>query len=209
MALSGASSKPGKACQHRIFHSTFSRGALKARCSPANLLRSLNHVLMISRMATRTSIFDKVKLRPAQLRTVADRRFADAAYLRASRQYERANGAMYLAGFTIECLLKAALLDRFPWLQSAGSAHGRPKAEQRLWSLCYRSHNLEELLDHLPDLSHRLEELEARGYPTLQRHLRAICALWTIFARYSPQFATIKDASEMLDRIKELKPWLR
>jgi hypothetical protein len=30
-------------------------------------------------MSPRTSIFDKVKLRPAQLRTVADSRFADAA----------------------------------------------------------------------------------------------------------------------------------
>ena len=164
---------------------------------------------MIPRMPPRSSIFDKAKLRPAQLRTIADRRFGDATYLRGSNHNERANGAMYLAGFTIECLLKAALLERFPWLQSAGHPGTRSKDDQHLWSLCYRSHDLEELLDRLPNISNRLEDLEARGYPTLLRHLRAICAVWTIFARYSPQSATIKEADDLLDQIKELKPWLR
>jgi hypothetical protein len=33
--------------------------------------------------------------------------FGDAAALRDTKKNERANGAMYLAGFVVECLLKA------------------------------------------------------------------------------------------------------
>jgi len=35
------------------------------------------------------------------------------------------------------------------------------------------------------------------------------CARWTIFAWYSPMQANMTDADDFLDRIKELKPWLR
>lgn len=63
-----------------------------------------------------SSIFDRVALRPAQLRTVADRRMADAQFLRSRGGGRHANGAMYLAGFVVECLLKAQLLERYRWL---------------------------------------------------------------------------------------------
>ena len=136
---------------------------------------------MIPRMSTQPSIFDKVKLRPAQLRTVADRRFADAAYLRHSNQNQRANGVMYLAGFVVECLLKAALLERFPWLQSAGSPQGRSKNDQYLWLLTYRLHNLPNILAHLPDVERRVER---EAGPRLLQGLRSVCESWTIYARY-------------------------
>ncbi len=44
------------------------------------------------------SIFQKIKLRPTQLRTVAQRRFEDAECLRKTGVNARANGAMYLGG---------------------------------------------------------------------------------------------------------------
>jgi len=79
------------------------------------------------------TIFDKLRLiRPTQLRTVADRRFGDADSLRRTGRNARANGAMYLGGFVIECPLKALLLEKFPWLQSATSPDGRTKAERHL-----------------------------------------------------------------------------
>ena len=90
------------------------------------------------------NIFQKVRLHPTQLRTVADRRFADADVLRKTGKNTRANGSMYLGGFVIECLLKAMLLERYPWLQTAGSPQVRGKDDQYLWSLCYRSHDLDE-----------------------------------------------------------------
>jgi hypothetical protein len=154
------------------------------------------------------NIFSKIRLRPTQLRTVADRRFDDAEALRKTGQNARANGAMYLGGFVLECLLKARLLERFPWLQSAGSAEGRSKADQHLWSLCYRSHDLDEILDKIPEVIDKLTRMEGRQSSHLVRSLKSICGQWTIFARYSPYTADIDDARTFLDQIKELKSWL-
>ena len=91
-------------------------------------------------------------MRPTQLRTVADRRFDDANALRRTGQNARANGAMYLGGFVIECLLKAQLLERSGWLQTARSPEGRNKEDRHLWSLCFRSHDLDEILARLPEI---------------------------------------------------------
>ena len=154
-------------------------------------------------------IFQRVRLRPTQLRTVADRRFDDADALRQTGHNARANGAMYLGGFVIECLLKANLLEQFGWLQSARSPEGRSKDDRHLWSLCYRSHDLDEILAKLPGVVERLSRLEQRGSSRLVQSLKSICAEWTIHARYSPHSADIGDAGRFLDRIKELKSCLR
>ncbi len=155
------------------------------------------------------TIFRKVRLRPAQLRTVADRRFDDADALRQTGCNARANGAMYLGGFVIECLLKARLLERFRWLQSAGSPEGRGKEDQHLWLLCYRSHDLDEILAKLPEIVERLSRMEQRESSRLIQSLKSLCAQWTIYARYSPYNADIDDARKFLGQIEELKSWLR
>ncbi len=175
----------------------------------AGPLRSAPSPRIIPPVAPRSSIFDRVQLRPAQLRTVADRRFDDALALVHTGHNARANGAMYLGGFVVECLLKAALLDEHPWLQSAGSPHGRPAPHAHLWSLCYRSHDLEEILAHLPDLRERIAALGTGGPSQLLRRLHDICKNWTIFARYSPHSAIIREAEDFLAVIRELKPWLK
>jgi hypothetical protein len=155
------------------------------------------------------SIFEKVKLRPSQLRTVAARRLADAKYLRDSRRNERANGAMYLAGFVMECLMKAALLEQYPWLQNGAVPTTKSATDQRLWSLCYRSHDLLEILEHLPQFTDRFKKLEQRQQSRLVANLQSVCGQWTIFARYSPRSATMQEAGEFLSRIEELKRWLK
>ena len=154
-------------------------------------------------------IFNRVRLRPTQLRTVADRRFDDAQVLRDTGQNARANGSMYLGGFVIECLLKARLLEKFAWLQSAGPAGERTRGEQHLWSLCYRSHDLDEILAQLPEIHERLSRMEQGESSRLIQSLKSICAQWSIYARYSPYNADIDDARTFLDQIEELKPWLR
>jgi hypothetical protein len=155
-----------------------------------------------------SSIFDRVKLRPSQLRTVAARRLADAKYLRDSRKNERANGAMYLGGFVMECLMKAELLERNPWLQNGSNPVRKTPADQRLWSLCYRSHDLQEILERLPQLLERPGKLDQREQSRLTSNLRAICSQLTIFARYSPLSATMAEAAYFLARVEELKQWL-
>jgi hypothetical protein len=153
-------------------------------------------------------IFLKVRLRPTQFRTVADRRFDDANTLRQTGKNARANGAIYLGGFVVECLLKAKLLEKFAWLQNAGSAEGRPKDDRYLWSLCYRLHDLDAILGKLPEIEQRLSSMEQRGSTRVLQSLKSICATWTIFARYSPYSADIDDAQAFLDQIEEFKPWL-
>lgn len=137
------------------------------------------------------------------MRTVAERRFADADCLRKTGQNERANGAMYLGGFVIECLLKAKLLEKHKWLQgSPGDLSKRSKPERELYSLCYQKHDLDGLLAHLP---HVTQVLSSRG---LLKSLKDICGSWTVFARYSPRATTSENAKAFLADIKELKKWL-
>ena len=154
------------------------------------------------------NIFQKQRLRPTQLRTVAGRRFGDADALRRTRKNARANGAMYLGGFVIECLLKAKLLEKRRWLQAARSPVGLSKDDAHLWSLCYRWHDLDAILARLPEVSERLLRGEQRGSNRLLQSLKSICAGWTVYARYSPRSADIDDAESFLDQIKELMPWL-
>ncbi|MBN1344080.1 MAG: hypothetical protein JXQ73_15450 [Phycisphaerae bacterium] len=155
------------------------------------------------------SIFAKIRLRPTQLRTVADRRFDDADALRRTRKNARANGAMYLGGFAVECLLKAKLLEKFAWLQSTGSSEGLSRDDRRLWSLCYRSHELDAILAKLPEVRDRVSRMEQRGSNRLSQALKSICASWTVYARYSPSSADMDEAEGFLEQIKELMPWLK
>jgi hypothetical protein len=153
-------------------------------------------------------IFAKSRLRPSQMRTVARRRFADAEYLCKSGDNERANGSMYLAGFVIECLLKAKLFERYKWLQSTRSPAAMAAADHEVWSLCYRSHDLDELLAHLPDLANRLSKLPRDAPGAVLNSVKRVCGSWTIFARYSPHSATIHEAEDFLARVKEIKECL-
>src|SRR6266446_9322918 len=101
-------------------------------------------------------IFIRTLLRPPQLRSVADRRFDDVQALRATQHNARANGAIYLGGFVIECLLKAMLIEKFRWLQNSTFPATRTEGERRVWWLCHRSHDLEAILSYLPEVRQKL-----------------------------------------------------
>src|SRR5215213_3907353 len=135
----------------------------------------------------RRDIFDKRRLTPAQLRTVAQRRFEDAEYLRKSNDNARANGVFYLGGFVIECLLKAKLLERYPSMRSADSSEQMSVQDKRIWKLIYRSHDLLRMLPYLPELQRDLVTKDKRHGKDRLGDLRGICENWTIFARYSPK----------------------
>jgi len=154
-------------------------------------------------------IFTKVRLRPSQLRTIADRRFGDAQCLCDSRQNERANGAMYMAGFVIEILLKSRLMEKYPWLQTTRSPEKLSSSDRALWSLCYRSHDLAGLLEQLSEIRQILKLREPHGSERLWRILKSICARWSVFARYSPQSTRMTEADEFVRQIKEIKECLR
>ena len=95
-------------------------------------------------------IFDRPgNLRPSQFTAVAERRFGDATALCATNDNERANGALYLCGFVVEILLKAQLLRKYQHLGRQRSSEVAD-AERNVWNLIWRSHDLNELLGHLP-----------------------------------------------------------
>jgi hypothetical protein len=156
------------------------------------------------------SIFDKQKrLKPSQLRTVAERRFQDAKALCDTGQNPRANGAQYLCGFVIEILLKAQLIETFPQTANRLQHQLSSERERRIWSLIYRSHDLEEMLAHLPELVAGLIKRGTRDGRPYYDHLRSICASWTIYARYSTLETDMRDADMMLGRVRELKEVLK
>ena len=153
------------------------------------------------------SVFDKVRLNPTQARTVADRRFADARALQKTGKNAHANGAIYLGGFVLECLLKARLLEKHKWLQNPVSIRKPTTRQAELLRLCYQSHDLVGILTHLPEVTESLRLAERQGRGQLNQSLKKAC-VWSIYVRYSPHTAGMAQASLFLHQVKELKRWL-
>jgi len=123
-------------------------------------------------------------LTPNQIRAAADQRFTDAQCLLNSPK-ARYNGAVYLCGLVLDCLLKARLLEKHSHLAAATPDRLSPR-DRHLWNLVFRSHELEVLLHELPDVMVILSSREQQGSHRLRTALRSLCARWNIQLRYSP-----------------------
>ena len=156
-----------------------------------------------------SDIFARTRLTPTQARTVADRRLDDAECLRKTGDNARANGVFYLGGLVVDCLLKAALLERHPEVESPLEVEHLSAGGRHVRNLIFRSHALDEMLQYLPDLVERPDRLDAREGTRRLPKLRNLCATWSIFARYSPRSETMAHASQFLDAVRELKAWLK
>lgn len=156
-----------------------------------------------------SDIFSHIRLTPAQARTVADRRLGDAECLRKSGDNARANGVFYLGGIVIDCLLKAMLLEEHPELATPLNNDVLSPGGRHVRSLIYRSHELDQMLEALPDLRARLEANDQQHGTRLLDMLTRICETWTIYVRYSPKSTTMEKASRFLDQVREVRPWLR
>lgn len=166
------------------------------RCRAA---RGIDIVTKVKRL----KVFREPRARPAASRTVARWRLGDADCLAKTGQAERANGAMYLGGLAIEIMLKAALLRRYPWLQEKVDHKKLSKADERVWSLCFRSHDLDKILDRLGYLEKLLEGPDRALWFSIQPVLS-----WTIYARYSPQPSTSREAVLFVAKVKEFCEWI-
>jgi hypothetical protein len=155
------------------------------------------------------SIFDKqAQLKPSAMATVAERRFDDAMALCDTKENARANGAAYLAGFVIEILLKAQLVKSYPEIAKKRQ-HDVDEAEREIWSLIWRRHDLEGMVDKLSALEAALKKVGERDGVDYPADLKKICAQWTIQARYSPQTIQMPEAQEILKRVRRLKEHLK
>ena len=159
-------------------------------------------------MADQPDIFARRRLMVGQLRAVADRRFGDAETLVATGDNARANGAQYLTGLVVEILLKGQLLRRNPRLSIVQSAEVDP-GDRPVWTLIWRSHDLAEMLEQLPDLRRAVRTRGERAGQPYDRWLSDICGRWTIFARYSPLTSKMADARDRLEQVRLLKEALR
>jgi hypothetical protein len=155
------------------------------------------------------NIFQRQWLTASQLRSVAHRRFEDASYLRSSGINARANGVFYLVGFVVECLLEARLAEQYPSVSSRRNPAQLSKSDRAIWGMIFRSHELNDMLEVLPDIRKKMEAARAQGGAESMANLNRICGAWTIFARYSTHGETMKNASRFLDTVKELIPWLK
>ena len=158
-------------------------------------------------MAESNPIFRKLRLTPGQLRAVAERRFEDAVCLLQSGDNARATGAMYVGGFTIECLLKALLLERHRNLQGPVDPATLSVPDRQAYFFLY-SHELDAILAYLPEVKEKLVVYGAGRRP-LWADLRKLCAEWSVYARYSPRTADVATARRFIDTIREVKSWLR
>jgi hypothetical protein len=150
----------------------------------------------------------QAQLEPKAMTTVAERRFDDARVLCKTNENARAAGAAYLAGFVIEILLKAQLVRTYP-LIARKRQHEVDKAEQQIWSLVWRSHDLEAMLNQMPQLEAALQKTGERSGRDYVAHLKSICSSWTIQAGYSSLSMEMKEAQAMLERVRSLKEVLK
>jgi hypothetical protein len=155
------------------------------------------------------SIFEKqARLKPSTMATVAQRRFEDAEALSRTGDNARANGTAYLAGFVIEILLKARLVETFETI-ARKRPHQVLEAEREVWSLIWKSHDLDGMLTKMRNLQAALKSRGERDGFDYLNELRKVCAEWTVQARYSPRTMRMDEAVEILDRVRLLKEVLR
>ena len=159
-------------------------------------------------MARVPVIFAKRRLSAGQLRAVAERRFADAECLLESGDPERANGAIYMAGFVIGRLLKALLLERHPNLRKPVDPAKLSTSDREVFGYLY-GHDLDKMLGALPELAAKLSVVSTSEGSRVWPEFRTLCEHWTVYARYSPVSAKPTEARNFLITVKEVKRWLK
>jgi hypothetical protein len=159
-------------------------------------------------LAKSKNIFAKRRLTPNQLRAVAEMRSDDAKVLLECGQKARANGAMYLGGFVIECLLKALLLERHPNLMSPVDPAKLSKDDRDVLNMLY-GHDLADMLDFLPEVRSKLVVANNSANQPIWQPFRDICEEWSVFARFATTHASLEDAKRFLATINEVKQWLK
>ena len=137
---------------------------------------------------------------------VADRRFDDAKALCDTRENARANGAVYLAGFVVEILLKAQLLRKF---EAVVRTRPDQRAEAEVHDLIWKRHDLGRMLAKLRDLEASLKRRGERDGTDYVAELKKCAEQWTVQARYSTRTIQMSEADQFLERVRRLKQVLK
>lgn len=155
-----------------------------------------------------SKMFEKsARLTPSTMHSVAEKRFGDAEALRDTASNARANGVVYLTGFVIEILLKAQIVIKFPAVSHASAQVNGTEA--KAYGLVWKSHDLELMLNILPELQATLRVLGERDGTDYAAELKKVCGAWTIQARYASKAVMMDEATQMLERVRSLKEKLK
>ncbi|MEQ8788762.1 MAG: HEPN domain-containing protein [Pirellulaceae bacterium] len=114
---------------------------------------------------------------------------------------DRWRGAMYLAGYSIECLLKAKLMQMF----NCSNLHGLEEELQRRNLLAANATIFTHQLEVLLRLANGLDRL--RQNPMLWP-LFNIVNRWIPAWRYNPDLANAEDAEDYLDAVDKIRHWI-
>ena len=131
---------------------------------------------------------------------------------RSDALYRHTTGAVYLAGYAVECVLKAYILQRYNFPSVTEAQKNASKALKSQFALINTSkgHDLGFLLK-MTDLEARME-----NHDVLKSYW-AICRKWSPVLRYDPTaFASAKgedkslaQAKETIRAIREFHDWVR
>ena len=124
------------------------------------------------------------------------RRFYRVAYQRLEEAEVLSNagyyiGTVYLAGYAVECMLKALILNSSP-----KKDHETVAAEFR----GQRAHQYEWL-------RHRYAQTNAAGLPVAVSESLLIVATWDTSLRYKPGLGDPTDASRFLEEVNKILEW--
>ena len=128
--------------------------------------------------------FDVTK--KTQLTTTSNQLYDDTKFL--YKEGQRYAAALYLGGFVIECLLKAALWKR--------------RQEKPIRRLLF-THDLHKLLEMNTSLA---KALRADRQGLYQQFVRL--STWNVRFRYNPKNIPKSDADDFMRRLKEVRQWL-
>jgi hypothetical protein len=119
---------------------------------------------------------------------VAYQRFEEAEVLFGAGYYI---GAVYLAGYAIECILKTLILEAMP-----EQDHAAVEAEFR----GQRAHDYEWL-------RHRYMQTRAPGWPADISQALTFVGTWETSLRYTPGVGDRRDASRFLAEARKIIAW--
>lgn len=117
--------------------------------------------------------------RRSVLMHIAERRRGDARVLLRNKRYD---GAVYLGGYVVECMLKAAICQ---WI-------GEERLPER-----YMTH----------DLNWLLQQAALVVEPYISKHWQDV-AIWDVTARYSSQVISAQSARQFIDAMEVIRRWL-
>ncbi len=138
-----------------------------------------------------------------QMISVAEERWKDAACLFDAKRW---NGAIYLAGITVECILKGLLLDRHPNLKTLSDVQRLSASDRFVPGLIFKSHELDTMLAIFrTEIEAKMGSADREAYMRFQR----VCSEWTIRVRYSPKHSNRDKCEQFLNAVSEVRTWLK